>query len=129
MNASIALACREQNEHSFRLSWSLTLVLSLVFLSRRSDDQWHQCRHEHWDRPSQELPESGGHHWQIQGGHLLLRQGNFMHRHALSEDVLGCGGSVLFSRSSHVHKTTIKKQYYCEMLFLFKWTDFYVNIL
>lgn len=37
--------------------------------------QRHKPRHQRRDRTRQELPEPRGHHRQVQGGHLLLRQG------------------------------------------------------
>lgn len=105
-----ALHSHAENRNGFYSFYhcAVTMVLSLVFLSRCSDDQWHQCRHERWDRPSQELPESGGHHWEIQGGHLLLWQGNFTHTNvkvssALSEIMNTTSPIALWVHLSDLH--------------------------
>lgn len=107
-----ALHLHAENRNGFFSLYhcAVTMVLSLVFLSRCSDDQWHQCRHERWDRPSQELPESGGHHWEVQGGHLLLWQGNFTHRNvrvssALSEMMYAAvEGHFCFHKTEKSHR-------------------------
>lgn len=49
--------------------------LSLLSLCRGPHHQRHKPRHQRRDRPRQELPEPRGHHREVQGGHLLLRQG------------------------------------------------------